>query len=93
MEIFQRIQHVGRLLDFIEYDKGGTFGDRKSDDELKIVQNPGHVLGRFEELPVFRMFIEIEIGNSFIISTAKLLEQPSFPHLSNPLEDHGLAIR
>jgi len=65
METFQCIQYVGSILDLIEHNQGGPFGYRKSDNELKIVQNPSHVLGRFEELQVFRMFIEIETGDSF----------------------------
>ncbi len=92
MEILQCIQYVGSILDFIKNNEGGPFGNGEPYNELKIIQNPGNIFGRCEELQVFRMFVKIKIGDLFILSTTKLFKQPGLPYLPNPLENERLAI-
>lgn len=46
----------------------------------------------FEELPVFFVFIKVEIGGVFIITLAEFLEDPGLADLSDPFENQWFAI-
>ncbi len=90
MEILQGVQGVGSFLNFIKDNERGPLGNGKSRDELERIKNPADVFGLCKELQVFRVFIEVEVGDFLILPLPKLLEQPRFFHLTYPCKIRGV---
>ena len=89
--VYQRMHAVMRQITYVEKSapEGGEYAAMMSD---AVVQNAIHIFGGLKELPVLLVLIEVEVGSVFIISFAKLFQEPGLAHLTNTLEDQWLAV-
>ena len=91
-EAFYSVDDLGAVLYLVKDDRRLFRHDLLAAGQHQVLQKAVNVFGCFKELLVFLVFIKVEIGSIFVISPAKLLQDPRFADLSHPLEYQRLTI-
>ena len=91
-EILHGIDDLRAVLHLIKDNKRFFRQDFLTACQHQILQDTVNILCCLEELLVFLVFIKVEISRIFIITSAKLLQNPCFPHLTHAFQNQGLAV-
>ncbi len=91
-KIFHGIDDPGTILHLVKNDQRPFRHHLLSARHHEVLQNAFYIHCRFKKLPIFLIFIKVEISRIFIILPAKFLQKPGLAHLPDPFHDQGLAI-
>ena len=91
-EVLHGIDDLGAILYLVKNNERLFGHDLLAACQHQVLQDAVNILGSLKELLIFFVFIKVEIGGIFIVTLAKLFQNPGLAHLTHALQNQGLAI-